>query len=72
MDHDEAIRRSIPFLQELESRLFLTVTDPVPTPPGVCARLNESDNPQETHRAPVLESPQQTNPAPKSRLPRLD
>ena len=53
MDHDEAIRRSIPFLQELERKLGLPVTSAAPSSPSLNARQNKlPKNPQETHGAP--------------------
>jgi hypothetical protein len=70
MDHDEAIRRSIPFLQELERKLGLPVISAAPSFPSLKTRKTRQNelpnNPQETHCAPPLATPQQT----KLRLPK--
>jgi hypothetical protein len=67
MDHEEAIRRSIPFLQELERKLGLPVTNAAPSSPSLNARQNKlPNNPPETHGAPPIKAPQKT----KLRLPK--
>jgi hypothetical protein len=68
VDHDEAIKRSIPSPQELENKLTLPLTSAAPSRSPLSARQNKlPNNPQETHGAPPTETPQQTNLTHRSR-----
>jgi hypothetical protein len=61
--HDGAeLRRPEEFLQDLAKKLDSPLTDTVPSPISPPARQNQhSNNPQETHSAPPLATPQRTN-----------
>jgi hypothetical protein len=61
MDYDEAIGRSIPFLQELEKKLDLPLKSAAPSSRASNSRQNKlPNNPQETHGAPPIKTPHQT------------
>jgi hypothetical protein len=61
--HDGAeLRRAAELLQDLQKKLAPPLTDTVPSPLSRPAVQNpQSDNPQETHNAPPLATPQPTN-----------
>ena len=62
--HDGAeLRRAAGFLQDLEKNLAspLTDTDPSSSLPLPARRNPQSNNPQETHSAPPLATPQPAN-----------
>jgi hypothetical protein len=70
--HDGAeLRRAAGFLQDLEKNLAspLTDTDPSSSLPLPARRNAQSNNPQETHSAPPLATPQPADPID---LPRRD
>jgi hypothetical protein len=57
------LRRAAEFLQDLEKSLAspLTDTDPSSSPSLPARKYLQSDNPQETHSAPRLATPQPAN-----------
>ena len=56
------LRRAEEFLQDLEKNLASPLTNTAPSPLSRPAVQNpQSDNPQETHNAPPLATPQPTN-----------
>ena len=56
------LRRAEEFLQDLEKNLASPLTNTAPSPLSPPALQNQqSNNPQETHSAPPLATPQPTN-----------
>jgi hypothetical protein len=62
MYDDAELRRAAAFLADPEKNLALPLTNSVPKPLSLSARNNEqSKNPQETHGAPLIETPRISN-----------